>query len=278
MAPNIEVITATGTSGTSFTSLAAAAGDSLTVRNFAGLSALLQAWYAPAASATVLETRIFSPEMHDNVNGIRLESPVDQATSADLITQPLIPDEFPQPLNPQQTLTVQTISAAQTDQVGLLLYYDNLLGISQRMATADYVKQHYVNILGVEVTLGTGSTYAATSTAINATNDQFRANTDYALLGYTCGGTAAASQYTVVGIKGPDTGNLHVGGPGYKANPLYTKTWFQRLSRTYGVPLVPIINSANKTSTFVECTSAASVTTGHISLTLAQMDAYVPTM
>jgi hypothetical protein len=81
--------------------------------------------------------------------------------------------------------------------------------------------------------------------AINSSFDNFKANVDYALLGYL-----VSAQCGAVTWKGIDTGNLRVGGPGDVAGRQYTSEWFVRLSRRYGMPLIPVFNASNRFAIF----------------------------
>ena len=74
-----------------------------------------------------------------------------------------------------------------------------------------------------------------------------KANTDYALVGYLIDVECAAVRW-----RGADTGNLGVGGPGDELGRDYTSDWFMRLSRHYGMPLVPVFNSANKAGVLLD--------------------------
>jgi hypothetical protein len=62
-----------------------------------------------------------------------------------------------------------------------------------------------------------------------------------------------------VSVQGSDTGNVQVGGPGSVAL-IETRRYFKDLSEATGLPLIPVINSANKASTnvFVSHTTAST--------------------
>jgi hypothetical protein len=109
--------------------------------------------------------------------------------------------------------------------------------------------------MGTEVAVTTGATafqYGG-SAAINATFDQFKANTDYAILGYV-----TDTAVMTITVKSADFGNLRCGGPGTN-NKIETRDWFVRLGVDNGLPCIPVFNSANKANTIVEaCTSQTS--------------------
>src|SRR6267142_1561980 len=127
--------------------------------------------------------------------------------------------------------------------ITLLIYYHDLPGISARLATYEYVKQHTKNIVGINTNLTPGDGVAGTAVALNAADNRLHANTDYALLGYTS--NLAFGSLTIQGI---DTGNLKVGGP-VLGLPEHDSQMFVDYARSYNAPLIPIINSNNAGST-----------------------------
>jgi hypothetical protein len=90
------------------------------------------------------------------------------------------------------------------------------------------------------ITPGAAGGYSGAQ-AINANFDLFKANTDYALLGYRVDTRCAVVRWT-----GIDSGNLGVGGPGEPAISDVTENWFVMLSQSQNLPLIPVFNSANK--------------------------------
>jgi hypothetical protein len=94
--------------------------------------------------------------------------------------------------------------------------------------------------------LGTAGGYSGEE-ALNAETDLLKNNTDYALLGYLVDVQCAA-----VRIRGADTGNLGVGGPGDRLGRHYTSDWFVRLSMATGLPCIPVFNAANRAGILVD--------------------------
>jgi hypothetical protein len=102
-------------------------------------------------------------------------------------------------------------------------------------------------------------------TAINATNDQLKANADYAILGYQTGTSVCA-----VGIAGADTGNYKVGGPG-PLESVETRDWFVSLSKNQGLPLIPVINQANRANTLCHVCHTTAAGTVTVDLIVARL-------
>jgi len=241
----LEIISGRVTfSNNAIVGLTMAAGDSLTVRN-APLESkvrLLNMWaILQLATGSV---RLRSPRLHDNVQGLRFTTPV-----AD--PQPLFPMGVAQTLVPQDTLIceVQVADAAgDFENVALLLSYDGLPGADARLATWEDVQRRMVNIVTVENTIATAATGGWTGAqALNTTFDLLKANTDYALLGYHCSAQACA-----IAWRGADTGNLRVGGPGGIIQREMQAEWFKNLSLAYGLPLIPVFNSANRAGILID--------------------------
>ncbi len=87
----------------------------------------------------------------------------------------------------------------------------------------------------------------------------------YALLGYVCDARVCS-----VGITGPDTGNLRVGGPGELA-PDVTSEWFVDLSVRTGKPHIPVLNAANIAGTTFDVASTATAAAVNVSLIFAEL-------
>jgi hypothetical protein len=248
--------------GATTTALTASTGDSFTVRSFDATQAayLLGAW-GQEGSAGFLQIR--SPRMHDNVRGIRL--PIQATTTRDELGY-----ASREMLYPQDALTVECQGgAAETDAFGLMMYYDNVPGLAARLVTWAQVQPRMAHILTVNLTMTAPSAvgqWGAGKTLDDSTGgDLLKANTDYAVLGYLTD-TACTS----VGIKGPDTGNVRVGGPG-SLDVLETREWFVDLSNGANLPCIPIINSANKSATNVAQQNNAASGTPIIALQLAEL-------
>jgi hypothetical protein len=238
MGAGLEVIAGQATApSATFTALTMNAGNSLSVRN-AALNVdvrMVQMWAKNQAAGVF---RIRSPKLHDNVQGIRVRNP------ASLVIEMLPWNTF-QKLVPQDALVAEITGSAvggQFEQGAALLYYADLPGQAARLTTIADVQKRGVNIFTVEntITPGAAGGYSGAA-AINANFDLFKANTDYALMGYRVDVRCA-----VVRWLGIDTGNLGVGGPGEPSIADVTANWFAYLSQFQNLACIPVFNSANK--------------------------------
>lgn len=246
----MEVVSAFVTNpGATVSPTTIATGDSFAVRNFnpGAVAYLCDIWGQQATKGIV---RVRSPRLHDNVQGIRLQN-------AAATPQPLLADDLYIPLYAQDTLTVeQSGDAADTDCVSWLNYYTDLPGTNARLYTWEEIKPRIVQVMGTEVDITTGGTkgqYGGAVT-INSTFDQFKANTDYAILGYLCD-----TAISTLGIKCADFGNLRLGGPG-STQRLETRDWFIRNDKSLPFPCIPVFNAANKGNCVVDVVANVTAT------------------
>lgn len=256
----VEIISGKVTNpSTTFTTLTMATGDSATVRAMASGSGYMHnAWSQEATAGFV---RVRSPRMHDNLQNIR-------AATIAATPRPLWPDSVSQLLYSQDNLVLDmTGGASETDVASFLVDYDDVGGIQARFATWDEIAPRMANLIGVQTqhTIGSGAGDYSGSVAINSFEDIFKANVDYAILGFVVDAVVAS-----IGWKGPDTGNLRVGGPG-TIDPRETREWFVDLGRKTGRPFIPIINAANKFGTFVDLLSTATSGTRNVVTYYAQL-------
>lgn len=226
---------------TTVTALTAATNDQFTVRNFPQSSKayMLDQW-AEGATAGLIRTT--SPRLHDNVAGITLNY-------AASLPVPLWNAYAEELLYPQDLLGfAMSGDASDTDGMSSLMYYEDLPGTAARLYEFAEIRPRILHQSGVQLALTTGATKGNYGGAaqINATANQFKANTDYAILGYT---TSVSVQS--IGIRSADFGNLRVGGPGTN-NKIETRDWFTRLSETYKRPMIPVFNAANVANTIVD--------------------------
>jgi hypothetical protein len=207
---------------------------------------LLSAW---ALNQVAGQLRIRSPRLHDAVNGMRWAVPA-------LFAAPLYPHfqngHFKQFLIPQDTLIVENEGSAVAGEIesnSMLVYYDNLPGVSARLVSDAQLQQYGVNVTTVQATLTAVITgqYGG-GVLVNAAIQNLKANTDYALMG-----GATDTQGTVIGVTGVDFGSLRVGFPAEPLIAPLTRNWFQALAIASGLPTIPVFNSANFGGVLVDC-------------------------
>ncbi len=229
--------------GGTLTALTMAAGNSATVRmaDLKSTAALISTWAFNNAAGI---WRIRSPKLHDNVQGLRY-----RITASDPISEWVMGQW--QKLVPQDTLTLELSGSAvggQIEQAQLLIYYTDLPGSAARFIGIPELLQRTVNVWTTEIAItpGVAGGYSG-QVAINSTFDNFKANTDYAIVGFTVDVACAAVRFT-----SPDFANLGLGGPGNVTSRHLNARWFYELTQKFGVPLIPVFNAANKFGTLVD--------------------------
>lgn len=267
MGQALEVISGFATGpGAVITASTPAAGDSFAIRN-TDLSKkvwLLDAWGNYDTAAGMFRVR--SPRLHDNVQGIRLRV---VNNNADALVSGAGDAIYAQRLYPQDVLILeQTGSAANIDTSHMLLLYDDVPGIAGRFIDNNILMQAGINRVGQEVSITTtaASGNYTGAVAINSTNDNFKPNTDYAILG-----VEVDTRVGVVGIKGADTGNVRIGTPGEPAMRHVYANWFQRLSKAYNRALIPVFNSAGKAAVLVDATGHTAAVTTVVTIHLVEL-------
>jgi hypothetical protein len=155
------------------------------------------------------------------------------------------------------------------ESVVQLMYYSDLPGQSARFIDHPALLARQKNIIGVRLAITLGSTVGYNGArAINGDVDQLHANTDYAVLGMTTDVNTAA-----ICLRGPDTGNLRVSLPGSNLLWQLVDRWFIKLADEYKMALIPVINSANKGATLVDCVNNQAGGTANVTIYLAELGA-----
>jgi len=251
-------------SGT-ITAVTMATGDPNTVRNFNGAVDRAALLGLVRAGATAGAVQVRSPLFHDNVRGIQLES-------SEVVSLFGLPRFVGQPLYPNDTLVIGASGgSAETEIVGLVNWYSNLVGAAARLHMWGDISGLIKSIKPVEVSVTASATIGTwVDTALNATEDLLHANSDYAVLGY-----AADTQLALIAVKGQETGNLRVGGPG-PVSTLDVSDYFVTLSQLHGIPMIPVFNADNKASIFVSVIDKAANTTSNVQLILAELSQNLP--
>jgi len=225
-----------------FSAAAALTGNSFTVRDSKNDVRMVARWDTRQATGI---TRITSPLLHDSSIGMQ-----HGADDAQTRIQLLMP---PQRLYPQDALTVEMTGSAVAGDIehsSYLVEYMDLPGVQGRFIGETELIRRAVSLFSNTITISTGTTGQYTGqVAVNSAQDQFKANTDYALVGYEI----TDAPVHAIRYVGPDWGNLGVGGPGIDGTLMHdTSDWFLELSRITGRAFIPVMNSANKALTLID--------------------------
>lgn len=259
----LDLVSASATAAAAAGSaMAAIAGDTLIVRNAAEEPGprMLTAWVKSQTSGFV---QITHPSGHDQVRDLRLRH-----VAASVL--PLLPIGWDEPVEPQEALTLTLAENAVAGDIGLLhmlMYYPDLPGIQARLIDLQQLESRMVEMVTIEdsTTATAGGTYSG-SRAITAASDLLIANTDYALIGANIGVNCGA-----LTVRGSDVGGLRVGIPGMAGRPDLTAFWFPWLTQEFGIPLIPVFNSANKGNILIENVQDENLAAVPFALILARL-------
>jgi hypothetical protein len=236
-----------------------ATGDSGVIRNFAGTDrALLAELFRQGVTEGLVAVR--SPLLHDAVRGV-------QFTPSETPSALLIPRRLLQPLRPQDTLSAFIGGGgAEVDMGAMQVWYSNLPGANARLHLWTDIQPLIVYTKAIEVDCTSSATAGQwVDTVITTTENLLHANTDYAVLGYIVDVACC-----VAGIKGPDTSNLRICGPGVLRSEV-TSEYFAQQSFDTGLPYIPVFNSANQGSTYASLAMIATATAVKVQLIVAQL-------
>lgn len=256
----IEVITGRATNPAALTALTMNTDDTATVRAFGeGVTPMLENVWTQQATAGVVRVR--SPRLHDSTQGIRLI-----ANAA--LPKALLPLGSEQRLYQTDTLTLEIQGGgAEVDAAAFLMHYANVSAGAGRFAMWEQIKPLIVNLLTVQVDVAGPTTSGDWSAGTLLTNfsDLLKADTYYAVLGYELDTASLA-----VAMRGPDTGNYRVGGPGILESD-ETRGWFVDLSKAHGSPHIPVLNSQNDGATRVSVCRVGAGGTINVGLVMAEL-------
>lgn len=236
-----------------------ATGDSNRVRSFnVQTGARLLAAVRQGATEGFLQ--IASPALHDNVRGIRF-------ITSETPTVFALPREIGQPLVSGDTLTITLAGGtAETDTFALTVAYDDVSGLAARLHSWGDISGYIEHIKVLEVDFNTNGTAGQwQDTVITTTEDLLNADRSYAVLGYS-----VDTAITAFGVKGQETGNVRLCGPGVTATD-DTNDYFANLSEQYGVASIPVVSANNKGSIFVSALAVATSTAIKSCLYLARL-------
>ena len=257
-----------------FEPLTPGANQSFNVRNFTSGSAYLEeVWAEDTVSPYTLSIK--SPKMHDNVYGILLEgSPLDYAAAVSQNPQTLLPGDLTQELYATDSLSV-TAEGVTSDVFGasFLIRYEDISGIAARLYLPNVVFGSAVNLVGVRVEVETNASHGqwGVGALFNSGLYKLKANTDYAILGFT-----TSQPVLAVGLVGTDFGNLILGGPGF-VDQRWGGTYFVDLSKRYGTAHIPVFNSNNAENINVMVADAVESTEVQVSFLCVQLSQFLAT-
>ena len=153
-------------SGTNWEAVSPISGDSATFFNVpqGSLAYLAELWATNNLHAC--EVSVTASRFHDQTYGIRAAVTSGAATAPINRAVCVSPIGLDQPIFPSDVLSVQVIGTASDDVIiTLLIYYQDLPGISARLATYEYVKAHTKNLVGINTNLTPGDGVAGTAVA-----------------------------------------------------------------------------------------------------------------
>lgn len=234
-------------------------GDPAQIRSFPD-SAFCRLVQAILHGSGTRQCRVSSPRMHDNVTGLTWQS-------LEAPTQFLVPAEVGEPMYSVDTLAVSADAAASSDTlVALGTYYSNLPGIEAQLFTWAQIKARFIRLKVMEVAVTTSATPGTwVDTVITTTENQLKADYEYALLGFE-----PSAAITVMGIKGPATGNLRICAPG-TTETLDLTDYFVWMSERHGLPMIPVFKANDRGATNISAASQAASVTSNIYAVLAQL-------
>lgn len=248
------------TNAVTLTAATTAQGDSLGIRAFKdGAHCYLENVFLQG-SAAPRRFRLTSPRLHDNVTGLNYQA-------AENPTEFLIAAELQQEMYSADVLVAQMDAAASSDTVAALsLYYTDLPGINANMYTWAQIEPRIIDLKPVEVDVTTSATIGAWSdTLITITENQLKANYEYAVLGFT--GSAAM---LTVGLKGPATGNLRACIPA--ASPTLRLTdYFIFQSQQQNRPYIPVFNANDRFATYISAAAATASVADNVIMMCARL-------
>ncbi|NMC57162.1 MAG: hypothetical protein GYA50_08085 [Eubacteriaceae bacterium] len=259
----VEIIGGSVTApGSTETALTPFTGQTFQVRDFKGSekAKLLATWNFVQGTGI---SKFRSARLHDNVQNFRIRTIANAVFPTFLGSdgQTLVTNDLLLP-----TLS-GSATAGDIEQAYYLVYYSSLEGVNSRFTHYNSISRRIKNLLTVEVSLTAGTTGGFSGTKnIVADYDLLKSGTDYAVLGYRSSVLQGA-----ISLYGIDTGNLKTGGPGSLASSFDTSNWFKQLSLSFDIDCVPILNSNNKTSIYVETSNNENAASPIVTLFLAEL-------
>lgn len=257
---HLELITSSATApGATGAAAVALTGDSLVVKNSQSPAMIIAAWQLNHADGFL---QIVKPSGHDTTRGFR--QVVDGANIMNLLAAGTYLE-----VEPQETQSVSIAGSATAGAVELAMLqvlYKDLPGVNARYI--DWPELMARGEMGKLTTIQASMTGSAAGYTgqelITSDSDLLQANRDYAVLGITTAVPCGA-----VYIFGPDTGYQKASVPGGVSEADYGRDWFCTLARAFEMPLIPVISSGNKASTYLGFVQNETNITVNVSVMLA---------
>jgi hypothetical protein len=221
---------------------------------------LAYALHCPQATSSFAQ--VITPSGHDTTRGWRVHQGGTAQRSALVGVHPLTPK-----IERGETLSITIGGSATAGDVEFLVLGVAYPKIPGEFAGADVLRRvRHITTISGSLTPTTNGQWP-TGTALAALQDTLRANQRYAVLGVSIGngdGIACAM------LVGPDTSNYRVPIPVWdgQIEPQSAPHRMAALAEMSGLPIVPVINSGNKTSTFLGLVANENGTARNVSLLL----------
>lgn len=252
--------------GTTPVALTPGTNDTNTFFNFPQGSEAYIAEVWAADSATKAEIYMTASRFHDQVFGIRYSVPAGSSLAPAGRMTCVDPAGIDQPIFPSDVLTVTAVGADNdVVNVALVNFYADIPGVDARLITCEEARARGGNKVGIKTLLTPSTGNWGASVALNASDNRLHANTDYAVIGLN-----AMLPLSAVGLSGIDTGNLRTGGPVLSDGDHDATLWYDLAAR-YNAPLIPVINSNNAGSTFLQC-AGPGTTQVEVDVLLVELD------
>lgn len=242
---------------------AAVTGDSLTVRNFAGTAtAKLIGLFRETGTAGFVQ--LTSPRLANSTTGIKVYT--DESPAVEMY-----PAVAQQPLYSGDVLTAKVAGKGLTGVTlaGLQVYYSTLTGAAARLHMWGDISGVIANVFTQSVAVAEGAASSWHTRLANHTADLMKADTTYALLGYT---TSLA--VCMVALRAQETSTLRVAGPGTTITS-DTSDYFVARSTKLGLPFIPVVNANNRGNIQVSVIANAATVAAKVSLIWAELSADV---
>jgi hypothetical protein len=222
--------------------------------------------------------RLRSTDWHDNVSGFTVGLP----TALIAPPQQLFPHYQRQPLRSQTTINFDMLGTAvalDVDSMAVTNFYENTGDLSARLIdepTLDRlsVRGQLMSCQAAIVGGVLGGYSGATGLGAFAIGGgQWRANKDYALVGYQV--VTTANGICSICIRGADTGQCRIGMPGDPTDKNHSANYFVELSRLSGLPTIPVFNAANIGNIIVDMVNDENALTPIVTLYFILLDSIV---